>query len=63
MSLVLEELLEEEEEGEAIGTVFGVALVLGVVPVLGVFKLEFCVGVAEYPWALFRESGSHSPFF
>ena len=61
--MVLEELLEEEEEdGEAIGTV------LGMVPVLdlddpGVFKLEFVVGVAEYPWALLRESGSHSPFF
>ena len=28
-----------------------------------VFKLEFVVGVAEYPWALLRESGSHSPSF
>ena len=61
--MVLEELLEEEEEeGEAMGTV------LGMVPVLdlddpGVFKLEFLVGGVEYPWALLRESGSHSPFF
>ena len=62
--MVLEELLEEEEEeGEAMGTV------LGMVPVLdlddpGVFKLDLLVGgVAEYPWALLRESGSHSPFF
>ena len=56
LSLELE--LELEEEGLAMGTVLGVVPVLG-----GVFKFEFMVGVAEYPCALLRESGSHSPFF
>ena len=42
MSLL--ELELELEEGLAIGTVLGVVPVFG-----GVFRLEFRVGVAEYP--------------